>query len=1183
MTDQDTIIDELRRLLVGPDPRPNATTIDLSHRPVRLARLRPYRSVEGEEILRGQRPSQRYGVGILYAAAHVDTGSEYVIEEEEIAEAEETEATAAGDAPEDEGEPDLASSTDADEGDEIVPHGHDPCYRPSSLGLSFLIDAEPDDELVLSVRGGRYEHTRLSPDAVFLDDDTHPERYVELWRRHQVCVTTRMTCAGLRDSHCIRVPAEFPHPLDMELLITARNWPEERHLLTVSLVNRATKPDNDQCYFFQAELSCEVCRGDRPLPAFVPYPDSGGGGAAEEDGAIQLLYREVPRFATGHGCAADWEGTPDGRAVRVFTTPLPIYRLPEIAPDIPGHAPRMLDLAGDGWREPLKRLIDAYEHHVDGLDTGAVEPAHRSAADEQLQAARACVGRMRRGLLCLESDPITLEAWQLANHAMRLQQIAGRSETRTVEELRGARRHPFGNAYRSPAEGPPDGHEPTWRAFQIAFVLMNIPGITQPGRQSSDRLLVDLIWFATGGGKTEAYLGLAAFAIVYERLTKPDEKPHVQVLMRYTMRLLSAQQFQRTAGLVCALEYLRNKKAPSLGSVQFRLGIWVGSAMTPNKRSDAVQVVNKMERGQSPEMTLFVHDRCPWCAAEVGRPSGSGGGKRVILGVQSDTHDATLRCSDPECPFFSRGLPLDVVDEHVIEHRPSLIIATVDKFALLPKKPELRALFGIGNDGHREAPPPGLIIQDELHLITDALGSMVGAFEPLLHGLCTYEWSTPPKTICSTATIRTYKSQVRRLFARDTVALFPPPELTLGQSFFAPYRRDVSGGIVRGKVYVGVFGSGFPSFQTSKSRTMAALLQSPLALPGEPDESDARDPYWTLVGFFSSIRELAVTHTLARTQIAETLKSIASWRGLRYAEREVRTRFLNVCELTARRKGAELSRAFTELERTRTAGHAIDLCMATSIVEVGIDIGRLSLMCVVGQPKQFSTFIQATGRVGRRHPGVVVTLYDHTRARDRSIYEHFRAAHERLHASVEPTSLTPFAFPVQERAVAAVLAAAARLLSPTDGLAADPRRVAPEALKHIEDRIQDGGAFAAEPEGLCWFICHLLDWVQQSDPDEAPRLQAMLRRRLREWREWQRPMWHCWSFLFNATHHDPIMLDSDPMAGERERAHRWYVPNSMRDVDGESQLWIRRDMYPAIPGECDELFPRQEIAPDETR
>jgi hypothetical protein len=290
---------------------------------------------------------------------------------------------------------------------------------------------------------------------------------------------------------------------------------------------------------------------------------------------------------------------------------------------------------------------------------------------------------------------------------------------------------------------------------------------------------------------------------------------------------------------------------------------------------------------------------------------------------------------------------------------------------------------------------------------------------------------------------------------------------------------------------------------------------------------------------------------------------------------------LRVSELTARRKGSDLTGAFADLERTCVHADALDLCLATSIVEVGIDVPRLSLMCVLGQPKQFSTFIQATGRVGRRHPGVVVTLYVHTRARDRSVFEHFHAVHERLYASVEPTGLTPFAYPVQERAVAAVLAGAARLMSPLRGVAESPRQAPADDLRYVEGQLPSLKHPPNSLQSLCWFIRYLTEWVGRSDPQELATLQGMLHRKLREWREWQRATWHCWTFGFDPARDDPMMLDADPMAGERERAVRWYVPTSMRDVDAESQLWLRKDLSPAIPAE-DELFPRMEATADAT-
>lgn len=1182
MTDQETIISELERLLVGPDLRPNASTIDLSARPLRLATYSPYRSADGEEILRGVRPSQRYGVGILFPMPD-DEGSsvEPSAAADDLVAADDSEPTAASDALDEVDPTEGAFQPDVDEGDEIVPHAHEWRYRPCTLGLSFLVEALPADELVITVSGGRYEYIRRPPEDVLLEDGTSPKRHVQFWRRHAVSVTASVAIGVVSSLKAVSVPAEFPDPLQLQISVIGRPWPAGLCLLTVTLINRAPRADNDQRCLFQARMSCEIHRNGKPQPAIVPYPERETHVISDEDASLNLWYRDVPRFATGHGCPADWDATSPDRASRVFAAPMPVYRLPEIAPDIGGHAPEMMLLAGAGWRAPIQDLVNAYEQHLGGLDLDAVPECHKQAAEEQLCCARECLERMRRGLECLDNDPLALKAFSLANEAMRLQQIAWRYKTREFTGMDGSS-PAFSAPYRSPTKGPEDGREPRWRAFQIAFILMNIPCITRPEEAFRDLRQVDLIWFPTGGGKTEAYLGLAAFAMLYSRLRDTEEPSYVHVLMRYTMRLLTAQQYQRAAGLICALECLRNRAASALGETPFRLGIWVGSAMTPNTRRDAVKIVKDLRGGRRSDRTLFVHSRCPWCAAEVGEPVKLGDAW-VILGVKSDDRDATLRCSDKRCPFHQEGLPMEVVDESIVECRPSLVIATVDKFALLPKKPELRALFGIGNDGHREAPPPKLIIQDELHLITDALGSMVGAFEPLLHALCEFEWLTPPKIVCSTATIRTYRSQVRRLFGREEVALFPPPELTLGGSFFAPYRRDDAGQVVRRKAYVGIFGAGFPSFQTSESRTLAALLQAPMVLPGGSDTGNRRDPYWTVVAFFSSIRELAVTHTLARTQVADSLNLFARWRGLAWASGEMRSRFLNVPELTARRKGSELTRAFTELEKTCSSDGAVDLCLATSIVEVGIDIGRLSLMCVVGQPKQFSTFIQASGRVGRQHPGVVVTLYDHTRARDRSVFEHFRAVHERLYASVEPTSITPFALPVQERAVAAVLAAAARLLAPYGGLSDSPRKVAPNALQDLEERLPAVEAPVAGLEALCWFIAYLCEWVEKTDPEELPQLRDMLRRRLREWREWQRSTWHCWKFLFDAAKDDPQMLDADPMAGERDRAIRWYVPNSMRDVDSESQLWIRSDIAPAIPGDNDDMFPREGVAADATR
>jgi len=317
----------------------------------------------------------------------------------------------------------------------------------------------------------------------------------------------------------------------------------------------------------------------------------------------------------------------------------------------------------------------------------------------------------------------------------------------------------------------------------------------------------------------------------------------VSALMRYTLRLLTAQQFQRAGTLMCAMEYLRTHpdvRTPSaitanLGEARFSVGIFLGSSTTPNRREEALNDLKRLKTKNG--KNRFVVRKCPWCGAEMGfinvtedghRKTGrrfvAGSDKREAVGYRLVGNTLRFRCADTACAFGPHnpdGLPLYVVDEDIYEAkpelRPTLVIATVDKFATLAWNPRGRYIFGIDHTGKRDVSPPGLIIQDELHLISGPLGTMVGLLEPVIEALCTDNQGAKPKIVCSTATIRAYEEQILKLYGRATpegkgnAALFPPPGLDASDSFFARYARNKDGSLQWGRKYVGVSGSGFTS------------------------------------------------------------------------------------------------------------------------------------------------------------------------------------------------------------------------------------------------------------------------------------------------------------------------------------------------------------------------------------
>jgi hypothetical protein len=497
------------------------------------------------------------------------------------------------------------------------------------------------------------------------------------------------------------------------------------------------------------------------------------------------------------------------------------------------------------------------------------------------------------------------------------------------------------------------------------------------------------------------------------------------------------------------------------------------------------------------------------------------------MGYERQGDTMIFKCPDNDCEF-SAGLPIYVIDEDIYEKRPSLVIGTVDKFAMLAWRPQARTLFGVGPEGERADSPPGLIIQDELHLISGPLGSMVGLYESVIEELCTDRRggeSISPKIISSTATIRRYQDQIKALYAREDVALFPPPGLDADDSFFARYARKADRSFQPGRLYVGVNAPGLGSLQTAQVRTYAALLQSPLPLP--PEE---RDPWWTLLIFFNSLRELGGALTLFQSDLPDYLKVVRNRTGgkIRYLE--------NPRELTGRLRSDEVPSAISALEVPCTSkdSEPVDVCLASNIIEVGVDIDRLSLMAVIGQPKTTSQYIQVTGRVGRQwweRPGLVVTLYSASKPRDRSHFEKFRSYHERLYAQVEPTSVTPFSPPALDRALHAIMAAYARQAGDSE-LAYKPYPCPDDLLGELRQII--------------------LRRVEAVDPEEAPNFERVFDKRTQEWRRWERLLWQ--NYMQDG---DTPLLRAAGAYVSRERANiSWSTPQSMRNVDAEGQIEI---------------------------
>jgi hypothetical protein len=1093
----------------------------------------------GEEIVHRDTPLRRYGVGILYPAGVMAEGGQWtdprsdeslpdadVVEEERAAEAEVVQP-AATDAIEEA----LQAVGDArdDEPEELDLSGAN-LLKPSTIAVSAQVDLAPDSVLVVHAKGGRYDRREVKVVGKKRD----------WWLRSPVEVLARFPADDLLTSeHRLRKPAHAEvtgaGPLDLQVEVRSRPQGHRVALLTVCLVNRTQVSEqqalDEQC-LFQATFDVTVEGSDRAA-SILAYPETVSGAGDEETRSMALLYRRSLTFAVGHGCAADW-GDPNGedRVPYVRAEPFPTFETPSITPDVEHDGSpltvEMAHLAGLGdplvGRAQLEDLISAYETWIGerAKEVADLPAEHVQAAERHVAECRAAVERMRRGLdlvLGAEDDAIA-RAFALANRAMLLQQLHQRPGARRIslDRATGIR---FSEPYIDPdPSGAPERGR--WRAFQIAFFLMSIPSIVAGDDPDRDR--VELIWFPTGGGKTEAYLGLTAFSIFLRRLRDPGDSG-LDVLMRYTLRLLTTQQFQRASTLLCAMETLRREDPGALGEEALTIGIWLGRSTTPNTRSDAVAALHSMQAGRDPE-NGFLLLRCPWCAAEMGRPL-KAGRTSIVPGYEEAAGTVNLRCPDRDCPFSGpEGLPISVIDEELYERPPSLLIGTVDKFAMLPWVPKARSLFGIEPSGEHATSPPTLVIQDELHLISGPLGSLVGLYETVIEDLCTRRIdgaSVRPKIVSSTATIRRYAEQVKALYGREEVSLFPPPGLDANDSFFARWARDDSGNVAPGKIYVGVHAPNLPSMMTTQVRTYASLMQAAADLPPE-----GRDPWWTTMSFFSSLRELGNALTLFQSDVPDYLITIRNRRGI---PPDQLRKLWNVVELTGRLSSDEVPQRLQALEVTAGSRNppALDACLASTMVEVGVDIERLSFMTVLGQPKTTSTYIQVTGRIGRRwseRPGLVVTMLSPFRPRDRSHFERFRSYHERLYAQVEPTSVTPFSPPALDRALHAVLVAYVRQRGEATQVAS-PFPAPTELLDEAHD-----------------LLLRRLKVVKPTEQDEFERI---FTKRRSEWEHWQRSTWGR-PFV---TGPDALLRSSMSYASGTEAILSWPTPTSMRSVDAE--------------------------------
>jgi hypothetical protein len=900
-------------------------------------------------------------------------------------------------------------------------------FFPSSMGLSFLV---PGDcrELKVRLQWGDYSTGEVAGAS---------GSPVPVWKRTPRDEILRIALGEEPiSSRTFDVPVSGGlqlHVLErvVDLVALGDQLPGGTRSISLFLVNHRKHHDEspDTAYAFQP---CIEVVADCP---FVPRPNLRGARAAEWDEQVaDLHFADAPEYAAGHGVSAEWdiEAGECRRLRTAFVASAQVERT--VTNSIPGTVLEMETLgalaSGAAAEAALQPLVASYRQWIDDRrhDVSSLAGQRRETAEELLRYATLAAARIDQGIAALVSDADVLDSFRVANRAV----------ARALRQRLGAK-----------LEG-----KPRWHAFQLAFLLLNLTGLADP--QDPHRNTVDLLFFPTGGGKTEAYLGLAAFTMVLRRLRHGGPAASgrggagVAVIMRYTLRLLTLDQLSRAAGMVCALELERQDQRERYGTWPFEIGLWVGKAATPNNMKAAIAQLNRFKSKPGKTPAPIPLENCPWCGQRFAATSFS------PKPPNENARELRITCTNWQgCEFSGDNpLPIVAVDETLYRRLPAFLIATIDKFASLPWVGNSGVLLG-GADRYDEQgfygaaepragtrlpeplAPPDLIIQDELHLISGPLGTMAGLYEAAIEALCVRESEgrqVRPKIVASTATVRRASDQIQALFGRSLTQIFPPPGPDRQDSFFA---TTVSAEKVPARLYLGIAAQGRnPKVVLRRAwlTLMSAAERAYRDAGGRTNPENPADPYMTVLGYFNSLRELGGARRILEEEVQNTLKGYGGHRrigeeGSLFADR---SRFSEVLELTSREPTDKVADTKRRLENSFHQDDHVDCAIATNMISVGLDIPRLGLMVVLGQPKSHSEYIQASSRVGRdkNKPGLVLTLLNIHKPRDRSHYERFRHYHETFYRSVEVASVTPFSPRALDRGFAGALVTLARHLMP---------------------------------------------------------------------------------------------------------------------------------------------------------
>lgn len=909
--------------------------------------------------------------------------------------------------------------------------------------------------------------------------------------------------------------------------------------------------------FFQVEFSIESNLG------FLPYTKSNPLNVKQgKVNNFDLLYSDFPTYAIGHGCSPQWDLNKNINLIHAVHFPKtevkPVIAKPLI---IDGKEVNLSmeffskEINKDKTIKILEDFISTYDSWINSQESliNELDKTYHNQAKQNLQDCHNSASRMKKGIDQLKTNSILFKSFCFMNEAMLQQQIRYNANSWIITNEIYEKYAPSINDKTS----WPDWDEKSkintwlgnWRPFQLAFILMNIVSLSndQSADTLKERAIVDLIWFPTGGGKTEAYFGLTAFNIFNRRLMNKNDSG-TAVITRYTYRVLTTQQFERSAALIASCDLIRQNNKDLLGDKPIDLGLWIGNTASHRDQNEAKIEFKEIQKFKMRNINdsysiphKFTLHACPSC-----KVSFFDNQKINTLGIKKVSSNGPTRieyqCPNKLCEYFNKRIPVSAIDEDLYNNPPTFLIGTVDKFALLPFRRKSRNFFGLGTSNN----PPDLIIQDELHLISGPLGSIYGMYEKLINELiikASENKSFLPKIVCSTATINAANDQIEKLYGKSNngdINIFPSNGLKIWDNFFSQ-TDDES----KGRTYIGIMPQINVDSVTNKRYYLSSLLQAGKNLELHLDNPIfSADAYWTVIDYYTSLKDLGIGYSTATSDVFDQLGGFA--KNYKYKPEE--RRVLNpdkIVELTGRDPSQSIPERLKELAITRTndKNNCIDICLTTNMFSVGVDISRLGLMFLNNQTKTSSEYIQATSRVGRssKGPGLVAIQYASSRPRDRSFYEQFQSYHSRFYAHVEPTSVTPFSYRVVDKILPAIIVGYLRLV----------KNLSNDEVENItESDIEECRFFVGKFSDLC---------KNESERKYIlERFETIIRKigsNLHNYHEFFPS-----SFKYEESFEHLIY----PEGVDFKSQNSFNAPTSMRDVDSESRAGILTVDYNAI-------------------